>query len=280
MHPNLVNLFGVQITTYGLMVALAFASLWLAAVARGNKLGYPQEFIQNLITVIVLSAFASARALHVVVDWGAYSANPWQILLSRDGYVYLGGFVGAVCMAAWYTRRNRQSVWGIADLFAPYLAMAQGIGRIGCLLFGCCYGRVCELPWAVRFPEDSPAFYDHLAHGWLGADAHASLPVHPTQVYMSLFNFVHFGILLFIRQRQTFRGQVAVSYLMIYSAGRFVLEYFRGDYRGGWMHLSTSQIISILLFGIGLAGFAALRRMAMPPDTVRVEAGEASVKGA
>lgn len=280
MHPNLVNLFGVQITTYGLMVALAFASLWLAAVARGRELGYPQEFIQNLITVIVISAFVFARALHVVVDWEAYSAHPWQILLSRDGYVFLGGFVGAVAMAAWYTRRHGQSVWGIADLFAPYLAMAQGIGRIGCLLFGCCYGRVCELPWGVRFPEGSPAFYDHLAHGWLAADVHESLPVHPAQIYMSLFNFVHCGILLFIRRHQTFRGQVAVSYLMIYSTGRFVLEFFRGDYRGGWMYLSTSQIISILLFGAGLVIFTALRRLAMPPETARVDAAEMPVKGA
>jgi len=279
MYPNLVNLFGVQITTYGLMVALAFAGLWLTTVSRGVKLGYSQEFIQNLITVIVLSAFVSARALHVMVDWDAYSANPWQILFSRDGYVFLGGFVGAVAMAVWFTRRHGQSVWGVADLFAPYLAMAQGIGRIGCLLFGCCYGRVCELPWAVRFPEGSPAFSDHMAHGLLGAEAHASLPVHPTQIYMSLFNFAHFGILLFIRKHQTFRGQLAVSYLMIYSTGRFGLEYFRGDYRGGWMDFSTSQLISILLFGVGLAGFMILRRKAFPPDTVRVDAPAAQTKG-
>ena len=269
MHPTLFHFYGVQITTYGLMMALAFAALWLCTVSRGQKLGYTQDFIINLITIIVVSAFVFARLLHVVVEWDYYSANPSAIFLSRDGFVFLGGFVGAVLCSTWYTRKNHQSILGVADLFAPYLALAQGIGRIGCFLYGCCFGKVCSLPWAVHFPVDSPAYTLQLNEGLLDIHATSSLAIHPTQIYHSLFNFLHFGILLIIRSKQKFRGQLAMCYLMIYSVGRFMVEIYRGDsYRGVYHYLSTSQIISILLFIGGLLGFLLFRKRAWPPEVI------------
>jgi len=269
MHPTLFNLFGVQITTYGLMMALAFVTLWLCTVNRGQKLGYSQDFIINLITVIVVSAFVFARLLHVIVEWEYYSQNPSAIFLSRDGFVYLGGFIGAVVFAVIYTRRNKQSILGIADLFAPFLALAQGVGRFGCFFYGCCFGSVCSAPWAVHFPMDSPAYNFQLNEGLLDSTASCSLSVHPTQLYTSFFNFIHFGILLLIRKRQTFRGQIAMCYLMIYSIGRFILELFRGDsYRGVYGILSTSQILGILLFAVGLTGYFVLRNRAIPPERI------------
>lgn len=270
MHPTLFNIFGVQITTYGLMMALAFVTLWLSVVRRGQKLGYSQDFIINLITVIVVCAFVFARLLHVIIEWEYYSQNLSAIFLSRDGFVYLGGFIGAVVFGVAYTRRNQQSILGIADLFAPYLALAQGVGRFGCFFYGCCFGSVCSVPWGVHFPVDSPAYIFQLNEGLITANAASSLPVHPTQLYTSLFNFVHFGILLFIRSRQSFRGQMAMCYLMIYSVGRFLIEFFRGDsYRGMYGFLSTSQIISIHLFLAGLAGYLILRKRGIPPERIQ-----------
>lgn len=275
MHPTLFEIFGTPITTYGFMVAVSFATLWLLTVFRGKKLGYSEDFIQNLLAVIVISAFVSARLLHVSVNWNYYSQNPSEIIFSREGYVFLGGFVGAVVCSIAYTLWKRQSLLGVADLFAPYLALAQGIGRIGCFLFGCCYGGVCNLPWAVQFPKESPAYYDHLMHGLIGEGASQSLPVHPTQIYESLFSFVHFGILLAIRKHQSFRGQVAMSYLMIYSIGRFIIEIYRGDARGTLDGLlSTSQTISLLLFAGGLIGYFWAWKKAAPPETVIETAAE------
>lgn len=251
------------------MMATAFATLWLCTVSRGSRIGYSPEFIQNLITVIAISAFVFARSLHVFVYWDSYKYNPSEILFSRVGYIYLGGFVGAVVCAVWYTRRHHQSVLGVGDLFAPYLALVQGIGRIGCFLFGCCYGKLCSMPWGVRFPLDSPAFYDHWNHGLISSTATQSLPVHPTQLYESLFCFAHFGILLLIRKYQGFRGQLAICYLMFYSVGRFTIEFFRGDERGSFYFLSTSQWLTLLLFAVGLIGYVILYKKALPPDTVQ-----------
>lgn len=268
MYPNLINLFGVQITTYGLMMSVAFATLWLCTVHRGQKYGYPQDFIINLITIIVASSFLFARALHVIVEWDYYQQNPSAIIFSRDGFVFLGGFVGACVCAIGYTRYNRQSILGVADLFAPFVALAQGIGRIGCFLFGCCFGKECSVPWAVHFPSDSPAYNFQFNEGLIDIHAHSSLGVHPVQMYESVFNFGHFGLLLLIRSRQKFLGQLAMCYLMIYSTGRFILEFYRGDsYRGIYGVFSTSQIISLLLFCGGLIGFLLFRKRAYPPDS-------------
>ncbi|MEW6237788.1 MAG: prolipoprotein diacylglyceryl transferase [Candidatus Omnitrophota bacterium] len=268
MFPNFINLFGVQITTYGLMIACAFAVLWLCSVSRGEKLGYPADFIPNIMMIVAVSAFVFARLLHVLVDWESYAEHPYKIVFSRDGFVYLGGFVGAIIATVVYSRCKGIRPLALGDLFAPYLALAQGIGRIGCFLFGCCYGGVCSHSWAVRFPQDSPAFYDHLNRGLIDAMASASLPVHPTQLYESFFNFAHFAVLLLIRLRQKFLGQLAMCYLMIYSAGRFAIEFFRGDFRGALGPLSTSQIMSLLLFAGGLAGYLILRRRMISPETI------------
>src|SRR3990167_2597536 len=125
MHPTLFHVFGIQITTYGLMVTTAFMTLWFSSVYRGVRLGYASDFIQNLLTVIVISAMLSARLLYVMINLDYFFVHPDEILLSRDGYVFLGGFLGGVVGAAWYVRRHQKSILGVADLFAPYLALAQ-----------------------------------------------------------------------------------------------------------------------------------------------------------
>jgi len=270
MYPTLINIFGVQITTYGLMVALAFATMYILSIYRGKKLGYPEEFIQNLLMFIVLGSFVFARLLHVLTNWEYYSNNPADILFSRDGFVFLGGFIGGVGLAVGYSIYKQQSILGMADLFAPFLALAQGIGRIGCFLYGCCFGDVCSLPWAARFPYESPAYITQWNQNLLSSDAVLSLPIHPTQIYHSLFNVAHFGILLLLLRYQTFKGQIGMAYLIIYSTGRFVIEYFRGDNRGELVgYFSTSQEISILLFCIGLTGYLILQWKNIPPDHVQ-----------
>lgn len=272
MHPNLVNLFGVQITTYGLMVALGFTTLWYCSVTRGRKLGYSPDFIQNLLTIIVVFAMVFARLLYIWVNFGLFLKNPAGMIFSRDGYVFLGGFIGAVAAAAWYARRNGKPILGVADLFAPYLALAHGVGRVGCFLFGCCYGKVCSLPWAVQFPKDSPAYVDHVNRGWIGIDSLFSLPVHPVQLYHSFSNVAVFGILIWVRTRQSFRGQLAMGYLVLYGIGRFLTEYARGDSRGEWAWLSTSQWISIAIIAAGAAGYIVLRKKNIPPETPQTAA--------
>lgn len=265
MHPILIEPFGFQITTYGLMAAVAFVTFWFCAVSRGRALGYDTDFLQNLMTLIVISAMVGARLLHIAINFSYYRSDPWQIF-AREGYVFLGGFVFAVSLSVWYIRRHQQSTLGVADLFAPYLPLAHAIGRIGCFLYGCCWGARCPANMGVRFPQESPAWIDHINQGLIGLDATHSLPVHATQLYSVAANLSICFLLLFLRGRQTFKGQLAMTYLILYSIARTVIEQFRDDPRGAAAGLSTSQWLGLALFISGCIGYWLLRKKALDPE--------------
>ena len=265
MHPILIEPFGFPITTYGLMAAVAFITFWFCAVTRGRSLGYDTDFLQNLMTIIVICAMIGARLLHVIVNFNDYANEPSRIF-AREGYVFLGGFVFAVAISYWYIRRKQQSVLGVADLFAPFLPLAHAIGRMGCFLYGCCWGAQCSASIGVRFPQNSPAWVDHINQGLINLDALFSLPVHATQLYSVAANLAICGILLLIRGRQSFQGQLAMLYLILYSLSRTVIEMFRNDPRGIMLGLSTSQWLGIALLITGCVGYWLLMKKNLTPD--------------
>jgi phosphatidylglycerol:prolipoprotein diacylglycerol transferase len=114
-----------------------------------------------------------------------------------------------------YTRRHRIALWNLADVLAPSVALGHAFGRVGCLMNGCCFGRACDLPWAIHFPAD------HETHG---AD------VHPTQIYEAGLDFALYAALAWLFRRRRFEGQVFATYLISYAMVRSVVELFRGDY--------------------------------------------------
>lgn len=125
------------------------------------------------------------------------------------------------------------------DTLMPSVALAQGFGRIGCLLAGCCYGKETNSAFSITFHDSG--------------FAPNGVALIPTQIYSSILDFIHYGILLFILKKQKKDGETAAAYLIFYSAGRFVLEFFRGDLaRGSVGALSTSQFISLFTFVAGI----------------------------
>jgi len=128
----------------------------------------------------------------------------------------------------------------IADLAAPALVLAQAVGRLGCLSAGCCYGRACALPFAVTFHHP-------------GGMAPLERPLHPTQAYHAAANGLLFVVLWQSARRRPVPGLVAGLYLLLYPVGRFIIEFFRGDPRGSWLGLSTSQWVSLAVFAAGVA---------------------------
>ena len=141
--------------------------------------------------------------------------------------------------------------WKIADILAPSIALGSVFGRIGCLLNGCCYGRACDLPWAIHFPAD------HETHG---------LPVHPTEVYDGLLNLILYVFLAWLFRRRKFDGQIFAAYLIIYAIFRAISEYFRGDYPPDHIHdgLTSAQLVSgpMLVAGIALMFYLSRRAKA------------------
>ncbi len=191
---------------------------------------------------MIIGTIVGARAWHVIQYWPEeFAGKPWTeiFMIQHGGLVYYGGFIGAAVATIFYLRWRNLPIWKFGDAIAPSIPVGYVLGRIGCLMNGCCYGKACDLPWAIRFPS---------AHDTGGA------PVHPAQIYDALLSAVLWGILEWLYRRKRFDGEVFASYLIGYAICRFIVEFFRGDYPhhylGGWA--TPGHLTSILIFVAGL----------------------------
>ena len=238
MYPILLEFGFFKIFTYGLLVATGFLAAILFASSRAEKEGLEPQKILDLCFYVMVSSLLGARLLYVIVEYKYFSTDPLEIFkFWKGGLVFYGGLILGVIASLWYLKRHQMSVWKTADLLAPSIALGQGIGRWGCLFAGCCYGVKTNVPWAVNFA-------DPLSMAPLG------ISLHPTQIYLSLNALFIFTVLMWLSKRKTFDGQILWSYGILYSVGRFVIEYFRGDDRGFPVEqfLSTSQFVGVFIF--------------------------------
>jgi len=250
MHPIAFELGTLSIHWYGVMVALGFlAGLWTAG-RRGLGAGIAAEKIADLGPWLLIGAIAGARTLHVISYWHeSYAGKPIGEIFAvwHGGLVYYGGLIGASLACIVYVRLKKLPLWKMADILAPSIALGYVFGRIGCLLNGCCYGRACDLPWAIHFPAGNPL-------------NPPSYPVHPTEVYEALLNLGLYAVLAWLHGRKRFDGQVFSVYLVGYAVLRSFVELFRGDYPqyqhylGGWA--TPAHLVSL---GILVAGIVLLR---------------------
>lgn len=171
----------------------------------------------------------------------------------RGGLVFYGGFIFAALFAWWYIKKHKLPFWKIADLMAWILPFGLFIGRLGCTLHGCCYGKTTNVPWAIRYLAGRGPYDDHLKDGLINYGDKFSLYVHPTQLYSASINlFIFFIVYFWLRSRKKFDGQLFAFTLIAYSLGRSFVEIFRADPRGNVLFLSTSQFIGIFMFLTGV----------------------------
>jgi phosphatidylglycerol---prolipoprotein diacylglyceryl transferase len=166
------------------------------------------------------------------------------------GLTYYGGFAAASA-AAWYLlRTDRFPFWKAADMAGMVVPVGLGFGRIGCLLAGCCFGKPWGSTLAVTFPAGSPASEAEHKLGLLPSAMRESLPVHPTQLYESVASFaIAAFLILWLHGRKRYDGQVFIAFIALYGGARFLIEFMRADDRGAVVGLSTSQLLSLALFG-------------------------------
>jgi phosphatidylglycerol:prolipoprotein diacylglycerol transferase len=250
------------------MVALGFlAGLWTAS-RRGLREGVPPERILDLGPWLILGAILGARTLYVITFWREEFAgqSPLEILeVWRGGLVFYGGLIGASLSFILYTRLKKLPLWKGADILAPSIALGYVFGRLGCLMNGCCFGRPCDLPWAIRFPNQSFAWKHQHSLGLVDT-SDRSLAVHPTQIYEALLNLGLYGALAWLYRRKRFDGQVFAIYLVCYALLRSFVEMFRGDYPTYQHYLGGSttpaQLVSIAILAAGLVLLWVLPRAA------------------
>lgn len=245
MYPRLLVTPYFTLHTFGLLLAAAYGAALFWVIRSAKREGLDADRVMSLCFWAIGGALVGAKALLVLRNISDYTTNPAQLfskgLLESAGDFY-GGFLGAlVAVAIFFWRNPDLGVWRLSDLCAPAIALGQGIGRIGCFMAGDDYGSRTNVPWAVTFT-------DPVASTIGGAPL--GVPLHPVQLYESVFCFALFGFLVWLARRKRFAGQVILTYALVYAAGRFVLEYFRGDVDRGFVFgdlFSTSQFIALLI---------------------------------
>ena len=268
----------IPLHTYGLLVAAAFLVAMQLAGRAARRAGLDRERVMDLCFWILLAAMVGSRALFIVVNWQDYANDPGSIFAFwKGGLVFYGGFIGAVLISIWYMRRHRMSFFPYADAIIPSVSIGHAIGRLGCFAAGCCWGAACDphLPWAARFPPESLAYQSQVATHAIQLGAPSTLPIHPTQLYESLGELAIFVALTLWRPRKRFHGELLALYLVLYAPLRALIETLRGDEergrvfnflgplaRGAWWNLSTSELISVGIFALGIGLYVALSRRA------------------
>lgn len=253
MQKIAFHLGNLPVHWFGLLVAIAFLTgLWTAS-RRAARDGLAPELISDAGVWLIIGTILGARGLYIISYWQEQFANaPWweMFMVQRGGLVFYGGLAGATAAGLIYVRARRVPVWNFADALAPSIALGYFIGRFGCLMNGCCYGRPSSLPWAIHFPADR-----HETHG---------VGVHPVQVYDALLNLGFCLFLGWLHRRKKFDGQVFAAYLIGYAILRAFVESFRGDYPVRYVGgvFTPAQLVSVVILAAGLILWWKLPRLA------------------
>ncbi|HJQ70841.1 MAG TPA: prolipoprotein diacylglyceryl transferase [Blastocatellia bacterium] len=247
MFPELFKIPGTSITihTYGFLLAVAFIlALWLTARLAARD-GLPKNRVYDLGLYILLSALVGAKVVMLITEWNEPGGG-WRRVFSLDllssGGVFYGGLLFALVTSVLLVRLYKLPWRKSADAFAPGIALGHAIGRLGCFSAGCCWGKPTDSWIGVRFTEKASEL--------TGVPIDSALI--PTQLIEAVVNLLIFAFMLWLTRRRRFEGQVIFTYLMVYSVARFIIEFWRADPRGGMFGLSTSQLISVVMFPLAL----------------------------
>jgi phosphatidylglycerol:prolipoprotein diacylglycerol transferase len=257
MYPRLLELGPITLYTYGVLLAAAYLVGLKLAMVRAKARGLDSARVLDLGIYIIISALVGAKLLLLVTDFRTFSADPRELLtLARSGGVFYGGLILAVTVALWYIRRVGLPLWTTCDVFAPGIALGHVIGRFGCLMAGCCFGKPTSKPWGITFTDPFAA---------ANVGTPLGVPLHPTQLYEAGAELLILILLLVTeRKGRPYPGRTFWLYMLLYAVSRFVIEFYRGDDRGSVGIFSTSQFISLLLVPLAIVMLIYLSRRQAP----------------
>ena len=239
MCNNLFSLGPLTVHGYGLMIGIGVVAALFLAWHRADRRGIPQERVTSLVVAVLIFGFLGTKLLYVLTRWREFLTAPLTVLGS-EGFVVYGGILAGFLTCWLFCRRRGERFLVWMDLLFPSVALAQGFGRLGCFLAGCCYGKTTSSCLGVVFPS--------------GSSAPAGVALWPTQLFSAAGDFLLAAVLLLYDLRKHPDGGVGILYLLLYGVGRFLLEFLRDDPRGSVGVLSTSQFLSLF----AVAGAAAL----------------------
>jgi phosphatidylglycerol---prolipoprotein diacylglyceryl transferase len=298
MYPILFTIpgIGLPIYSYGVMLGLSLVVGWYMVMYLGKKDGLPPDKLAACYVWTAVAALLGSRVLYIITNMNEYQGAGIVDMFNvrKGGLVAYGGFLGGFVGSWLYLRRQRIHLLPWADIVVPTLCTGLGITRLGCLMFGCDYGKPisADAPrllkaiglrfpnWEVAFPEISarfgpesgastalfkgaPAYLHHVHDGLVQLGDATSALVFPTQLLASLNGWVALVLVMLVRKHSRFRGQAFLFFTAYYGATRALMEFIRGDtQRGGLGVYSTSQIVGGLTLVSSVVFWIILSRRA------------------
>ena len=265
--PEFIPLIGGKgIHSYGVMIAFAFFCGLIWVKYESKRLNMDQEKIMDLFFYVAISGLVGSRLFYIFHSVSNFWSDPLVLFrVWEGGLVFQGGVILALIVSVLYMRKNDMPVFKTADIFVPALAMGHGLGRGGCFFAGCCHGAQCSPDYlmAITFPENPDSV------------ALQGIPLYPTQLWEAGAEFILFGVLVWYRNRKAFDGALLLSYLIIYSFIRSILELYRGDtirgddllgiqwsFDGRMIGISNGQLIAAITIAVSLFVWAYLKNKA------------------
>lgn len=251
-----IHLGFLNIPTFFLVISLSLSALLLFLSFRVDQFGKDRQMAFHIALLLMVGGFVGGRLLHVFYEeWPYYAANPELILYFwNGGFVYYGGFLLAWPLVWGFCYFKKESFLKWADFFTPLLSLSHALGRLGCVLAGCCFGQYCDLPWTVSGR-------------------------HPTALYLMFGEFLIFLILLFLEKKYSkvkeavaehltgdLAGHLFYKWIFLHALLRYVVEFYRDDFRGVFVHIpalgtvSISQALCLGLMLLSLIAFIKLRK--------------------
>lgn len=212
MHRILFEIGSIDIYSYGVFLAMGFILATLVARYRMKEKFQNPDVVLDLVLAAVVGGIIGARLFYVIGHWSYFMQNKGQIFkINMDGLVFYGGLLLGLALALLVARWRKLRFWDTLDLAGLCVPLALAVGRIGCLLNGCCYGKPTGLPWGITYPAST---------GIVGAR-------HPTQIYEFMLDMALFGLLWWKRDSWERDGTTFWLFVGGYAAIRFTMEFWR-----------------------------------------------------
>ena len=254
MRRILLQFGPLTIYSYGVMLVAAFLVVtWLmeqdAKRLPPLRVALKPPQIVDMACLVMLGGVLGARLLFIVKYWDMFRVYPWEMpAIWHGGLIWYGGFFGGLLTAAVYARVLGVSFLRMVDQYIPYIPLAHAIGRLGCFLNGCCYGKITHAWYGVTFP------------GHPG-------PRIPTQIIEAVLLF---ALCIALRRLQRtsvmdYLGRIFALDLFSYGLMRFAVEFLRGDQKVVWFGLTVQQDVSLVLVAAGALLWMGARRATLPP---------------
>lgn len=243
---NDIHIGPITFHMYGLMIAIGLCLAVTISSYRAKKNGLDEDLIYKILWNSLIGGFLGTRILYYITVFPSILRDPSILWDFKTGYVVYGGIIGGILANVIYFRVKKIAFLPYFDLVLPQVALAQSVGRLGCFFAGCCYGMETNLPIGITYTKSQ--------------FAPNGVALMPTQLISSAGDLLIFILLVCYAKKQRSNGTIGAVYLILYSAGRFAIEFLRNDARGNVGVLSTSQFIAIGLFILGIILFVAFNK--------------------